>query len=483
MVTLPTVLPFGLQQKNRNRMTKEQLNLQSLAEQAAKRDMIAMADQGTLDWQDQRYFYSPRLWNRWQRGVPKQALYDLMPKAHMQFPAGTRSAGLFEGCWLNEIAELVFSTAALEFILQHSYNRYLFWQHVSSALNTEQVSLPLSLEHVQKSILTSQTPFGKATTVYSVFQSNKLRLAIAKMGGRFDIEKLDLPYGFFLISAGLILQTEEHDDADLPKLVLNPMWAEFVASLQAKPSKYSANTMNNKENTTKVKDYPGTGCPICWTRKNLNECIGSQYLTVQELTHMVSHWRTQIGESGFGGAELSEKMHVVLETSYSYFENFSNWRLAHERAELFNFIAEDKSLKSIEAYRSLVLAEGRQFDWVGLALKKIEELYQQLEAARNSALGANPADAKEAEQFAQLTAALAIARQSFDTTAEARQRYAEKASAYAANRKAQAQAKADAKVKASAASSADSSPEPKADSSTDSSPPAAKRTGCGCKKN
>ncbi len=224
-----------------------------------------------------------------------------------------------------------------------------------------------------------------------------------------------------------------------------------------------------KEKTTKVKAYPGTGCPICWTRKNLNECIGSQYLTVQELTHMVSHWRTQISESGFGGAELSKNMHVVLEASYSYFENFSNWRLAHERAELFNFIAEDKSLKSIEAYSSLVLAEGRQFDWVGLALKKIEGLHQQLEAARKSALGAgaNPADAKEAEHFAQLTAALAIARQSFDTTAEARKRYAEKASAYAANRKAQAQAKAAAKVKASA----------------DSGPPAAKRTGCGCKKN
>lgn len=467
-------------------MTKEQLNLQSLAEQAAKRDMIAMADQGMIDWQDQRYLYSTRLWNRWQRGVPKQALYDLMPKAHMQFPAGTRSAGLFEGCWLNEIVELVFSTAALEFILQHSYNRYLFWQHVSSTLsNAEQVKLPLSIEQVRKSILTSQTPFGKATTVYSVFQSNKLRLAIAKMGGRFDIEKLDLTYGFFLISAGLILQTEEHDDADLPKLVLNPMWAEFVASLQRKTYKDSANTMTNKERTeqentakektAKVKDYPGTGCPICWTRKNLNECIGSQYLTVQELTHMVSHWRIQIGESGFGGAELSEKMHLVLETSYSYFENFSTWRLAHERAELLNFIAEDKSLKSIEAYRSLVLAEGRQFDWVGLALKKIEELYRQLEAARNSALGANPADAKETEQFAQLTAALAIARQSFDTTAEARQRYVEKASAYAANRKAQAQAKADAKVKASTDSGAGSS--------ADSSPPAAKRTGCGCKKN
>ncbi|MDP3506748.1 MAG: hypothetical protein Q8T09_02040 [Candidatus Melainabacteria bacterium] len=234
--------------------------------------------------------------------------------------------------------------------------------------------------------------------------------------------------------------------------------------------------MTNKENTakektTKVKDYPGTGCPICWTRKNLNECIGSQYLTVQELTHMVSHWRTQISESGFGGAELFNQMHLVLEASYSYFENFSNWRLAHERAELFNFIAEDKSFRSIEAYRSLVLAEARQFEWVGLALKKIEELYQQLEAARSVALGAgaNSADAKEAEQFAQLTAALAIARQSFDTTAEARQRYAEKASAYAANRKAQAQAKA----KASAAPKADSTrPEPDA--------PAPQNKGCGC---
>jgi hypothetical protein len=227
--------------------------------------------------------------------------------------------------------------------------------------------------------------------------------------------------------------------------------------------------MTAKESTAKVKDYPGTGCPICWTRKNLNECIGSQYLTVQELTHMVSHWRTQIGESGFGGAELFNQMHLVLEASYGYFESFSEWRMAHEKAELFNFMAEDKSLQTIEAYSSLVFSEGFRFDLVVRALTKIEELYQQLEAARSKALeaGANSADAKEAEQFAQMTAALAIARQSFDTTAEARQRYVEKASAYAANRKAQAQAKADAKAKAS----------------TDSSPPAANRTGCGCKKN
>jgi hypothetical protein len=257
--------------------------------------------------------------------------------------------------------------------------------------------------------------------------------------------------------------------------------------------------MTAQERTAKVKDYPGTGCPICWTRKNLNECIGSQYLTVQELTHMVSHWRTQISESGFGGAELFNQMYTVLEASFGYFESFSEWRMAHERAELFNFMAEDKSLDTIDAYSSLVFSEGFRFDLVVRALTKIEELCKQLEAARSKALeaGANPADAKEAEQFAQLTAALVIARQSFDTTAEARQRYVEKASAYAANRK--AQAKADAKVKAStdsgAGSCAASSPEPKADSSAgssaasspevkaDSSPPAANRTGCGCKKN
>lgn len=218
-------------------MTNEQLNFQILAEQAAKRDLIAMANQGMIDWKDERYRYSTRLWIRWQRGVPKRSIYDLMPKAYMQFPAGTRSAGLFDGLWLNEIAELVFAKAALEFILQHSYNRYLFWQHIMSSLsNAEQVNLPLSLEQVRRNILTGETPFGKATTVYSVVQSNKLKLAIATMGGSFDIEKLDLTYGFFLISAGLILQTEEHDDADVHKLMLNPMWADFIASLQTKPS-------------------------------------------------------------------------------------------------------------------------------------------------------------------------------------------------------------------------------------------------------
>jgi len=53
----------------------------------------------------------------------------------------------------------------------------------------------------------------------------------------------------------------------------------------------------------KVKDYPGTGCPICWTRKNLNECIAGQYLAVQELVHMISHWRSTVMQTGFGGEE------------------------------------------------------------------------------------------------------------------------------------------------------------------------------------
>lgn len=218
--------------------------------------------------------------------------------------------------------------------------------------------------------------------------------------------------------------------------------------------------------TAKVKDYPGTGCPICWTRKNLNECIGSQYLTVQELTHMVSHWRTQINESGFGG-ELLNQMKSLLQASFDYFEKFSEWRMAHERAELFNFIAEDKSLENIGVYQKCVFTEGFQFNYVGTNLAKLEELYKQLEAARSKALGANQAEAKEAERFAQLTDALAIARQSFATTTEARQRYAEKALVYAANRKAKAQTKAEAKAQAKANPTAT----------------ALKSAGCGCTKN
>lgn len=225
-------------------MTNEPLNLQAVAEQAAKRDLLDMAVQGMKDWQEDRDSYSTRIWQRWQRGVPRQSIYDLMPKAQMAFPSGACASGLFAGLWLHEIAELVFSKTALEFILQHSYNRYLFWRHVTSALSdTTQVKLPLSLADVQRKLVTNQTPFGESRSVYSCIQSNKLKLAIARMGGTFDIEKLDLAYGFFLISSGLILQSKEQDYSDLPKLLLNPMWAKFVESLQAK----SASNTDSKQ--------------------------------------------------------------------------------------------------------------------------------------------------------------------------------------------------------------------------------------------
>ncbi|NJL71117.1 MAG: hypothetical protein HC888_05605 [Candidatus Competibacteraceae bacterium] len=86
--------------------------------------------------------------------------------------------------------------------------------------------------------------------------------------------------------------------------------------------------MEFKTMEAKVKDYPGTGCPICWTRKNLNECIGGQYLAVQELVHMVSHWRSALIQTGLGGEELKKEMRELLGAAFAYYESVSKWRTA-----------------------------------------------------------------------------------------------------------------------------------------------------------
>lgn len=184
----------------------------------------------------------------------------------------------------------------------------------------------------------------------------------------------------------------------------------------------------------KVKDYPGTGCPICWTRKNLNECIGAQYLTVQELLHMVSHWRTEIKTTGFGGDALFKAMKSLLDSGFAYFEGFSSWRQAHEQAEMFNFKAEDYSVENIDAYQERVVAEAARFAELTAALSAFETLYKQLETARSLALGKDEAAAPEAGHFAEISGALAIARAEFATTMEARRRYFEKIEVYAKQR-------------------------------------------------
>jgi hypothetical protein len=144
--------------------------------------------------------------------------------------------------------------------------------------------------------------------------------------------------------------------------------------------------------------------------------------------------RTEIKTTGFGGDALSTAMKSLLASGFAYFEGFSSWRQAHEQAEMFNFKAEDYSVESIDAYQERVVAESARFAELTAALSAFEALYKQLESARSLALGKNDADAREAEHFAEISAALAIARAEFVTTLEARRRYFEKLEVYAKQR-------------------------------------------------
>ncbi len=181
--------------------------------------------------------------------------------------------------------------------------------------------------------------------------------------------------------------------------------------------------------TVKIKDYPGTGCAICWTRKNLNECIGDQYLTVQELIFALSHWRNEILETNLGGAELNKAMKSILWAGFAYFEKFSDWRMAHERAEMFNFKAEDYSIENVTAYSDRVFKESITFVELTTAMKNFESIYKQVGPTRQRVITSNT-HPNEEEHFCELTAAIEFAQQQLATTTEARRQYIERLRVY-----------------------------------------------------
>ncbi|MBI1267895.1 MAG: hypothetical protein GC193_10750 [Cryomorphaceae bacterium] len=183
-----------------------------------------------------------------------------------------------------------------------------------------------------------------------------------------------------------------------------------------------------------LKDYPGTGCPICWTRKGLNDSGAALYLTVQEVSHMVSHWRTHVIETQFGDSSLRGKLLETLNSVFAFSEGFSNWRRSHEAAELGNFVAEDKTVNGVDAYKVLRSAEAQSFDAMNSSFTTFEEAFAAAKVARSNFLNGKEAGEKEKGHFELIEDALNQTREALGVTVEARRRYFEKVDPYAERR-------------------------------------------------
>jgi hypothetical protein len=138
--------------------------------------------------------------------------------------------------------EICFTKEALEFLLRHAYSPWRFWSNVYK-LNSNLVTspaeeaVPFSLDFVQQRILTTNTPFGLAGSSFSDVHCAKLKALLEVMGGSLDISKLEPKMAFFLMQHGLIMhKTKSNDYREIAELVVNPLWADWLAALTAVPA-------------------------------------------------------------------------------------------------------------------------------------------------------------------------------------------------------------------------------------------------------
>jgi hypothetical protein len=204
----------------------------------AKSDLYAMARQGLLEFGHQRFEYSTSIFDSY-KSFGGEYLYDLVPRSMLGARESTPANGIFRGLSIAEMFEICFTKEALEFLLRHAYSPWRFWINVSkliSILDTSpaEEAFPFSLDFVQQRILTTNTPFGLAGSPFSDAHSAQLKALIEGMGGSLDISKLEPKVAFFLMQHGLIMhKTKPNDYREIAELVVNPLWADWLAALTA----------------------------------------------------------------------------------------------------------------------------------------------------------------------------------------------------------------------------------------------------------
>ncbi len=211
---------------------------------AAKADLYAMARQGLLEFSHQRFEYSTSIFDSYT-SFGGEYLYDLIPRSMLSTRESTPANGIFRGLSIAEMFEICFTKEALEFLLQHAYSPWRFWSNVNKLISILVTSpaeeeVPFSLDFVKQRILTTNTPFGLASSPFSDAHSAKLKALIENMGGSLDISKLEPKMAFFLMQHGLIMhKSKPNDYREVAELVVNPLWADWLAALTALPTEPS----------------------------------------------------------------------------------------------------------------------------------------------------------------------------------------------------------------------------------------------------
>ncbi|MDR3612758.1 MAG: GH25 family lysozyme [Candidatus Obscuribacterales bacterium] len=208
----------------------------SLADFAMTRELARLAEAGMSASLAQMHEW--RESERLGRLLDRSNLALVMPDSESATSEAAVASitSIFSGLDVADILAMCFSEKAVQLILEHSYNDYLFWKHVACGLQNMKCArrrLPIGVQHQRQEMFT-RTPFGLLNS--PEFESNmeKLRKTIAGHNGSFDPEQaLHGAYAFELIQSGFVLlkaHSSESAESESARLVINPMWFHLLGS-------------------------------------------------------------------------------------------------------------------------------------------------------------------------------------------------------------------------------------------------------------
>jgi hypothetical protein len=205
------------------------LTFASLAESAAKQELVEIARAGMAQSYSYRYDFEVVAFST--RTTYRDSIYELFPRDHLDRDYRI-SEGVFKFRYPGEVFELCFTKEALDFLIDHSYNPFFVWSMVFQTANCflreNKRTLPFTLEDVKTEVIGERTPFGLVSSPYSDLHMGRLKAAAKKNKGKFDPNKLPAAYAFELIRAGFLFRQKLEDYQAQPVLVVNPLWQHLL---------------------------------------------------------------------------------------------------------------------------------------------------------------------------------------------------------------------------------------------------------------
>lgn len=215
------------------KMSKPSLDFTAHAMKAAKLDLVEMARAGMAE--QHSCMYDLEVVAHGTRKKYRDSIFSLLPRSYARQQDSCCGQGIFRGLLLGEILEYAFTPEAVDFLIEHSYNPYVFWSNiydtVFSLFREDTAALPLDLETVKKRIIGENTPFGVVSSPFSDLNMGRLKAAAKENQGKFDPNKLPAAYAFDLIRAGFLFRQKLEDYRQPSVLVVNPMWQHLLDDL------------------------------------------------------------------------------------------------------------------------------------------------------------------------------------------------------------------------------------------------------------